>query len=256
MAQKGAPKYGYESISWVWFDIDDTIVDFTSNSRQAMDIVYGMTPLLKGLFSSAEAWIETYERHNRQLWARFNNGEINSSYLRVQRFIGPLTEAGCPTEIAHENAAPLDAQYLDILAAQPGMIDGSADLIEGLHKLGLKIGVLSNGFSGIQEKKLVTAGVAGLIDCVVLSDQIDINKPDRRIFEYAMRKTAESNPESHLMIGDNPVTDIAGAINAGWRAIHFDSGFNGMEIAEGGAVRVGSLRLILPLFMPKKPGER
>ncbi|MBO4380143.1 MAG: HAD family hydrolase, partial [Muribaculaceae bacterium] len=73
-----------------------------------------------------------------------------------------------------------------------------------------------NGFSGVQERKLKNAGLK--VDVVVLSDEIDINKPDRRLFDYALQKSGATAEES-LMVGDNPLTDIAGAIKAGWRSI-------------------------------------
>lgn len=57
------------------------------------------------------------------------------------------------------------------------------------------------------------------IDIVVLSDDIGVNKPDVRLYRHAMERTGISDPEAHLMIGDNPSTDIAGALAAGWHAM-------------------------------------
>mgnify|MGYP002520790669 FL=1 len=63
------------------------------------------------------------------------------------------------------------------------------------------------------------------MDLVILSDDIDVNKPDRRIYDYARRRAAELYPETPcapgdcLMVGDNADTDIRGALDAGWDAV-------------------------------------
>ena len=60
---------------------------------------------------------------------------------------------------------------------------------------------------------------------VVLSDDINVNKPDRRIYDYARQRAAALYPEVRcapsdcLMVGDNIDTDIRGALNAGWDAV-------------------------------------
>ena len=109
--------------------------------------------------------------------------------------------------------------YLDRLASQSIAIEGSHATLAELKRRGLHTGVVSNGFSGVQERKLKNAGLE--VDVVVLSDEIDINKPDRRLFDYALQKAGATKKES-LMVGDNPSTDILGALSAGWQAILFD----------------------------------
>lgn len=83
------------------------------------------------------------------------------------------------------------------------------------------IGVLSNGFKGIQYKKLVNSGLDSYIQRVVISEEIGIQKPDARIFRYAETATGAS-ADSAVMVGDNPANDVGGAIAAGWRAIYYD----------------------------------
>ncbi len=238
----------YNDVRWIWLDIDDTIVDFTANSRQAMAILYGQTGLLQRCFPSAGRWIEVYESYNRPLWELYNNGDITVDYLRRERFAGPLTDAGVERDEAEEAALMLDPVYLDILSHRPGVIEGAVELINHLHRRGYKIGVLSNGFHGTQEQKLATAGVDRLIDAVVLSDDIGVNKPHAPIFEYAMKVAGDYDPSHHLMIGDNPSTDIAGAVAAGWRAIHLDTKRRHAGIFVHNVHRVDSLTDVIQLF--------
>lgn len=238
----------YQGVRWVWFDLDDTIVDFTGNSRQALAMLYDGTPLLQRCFSSAEEWMLVYESYNRPLWEMYNRGDITAAHLRRERFAGPLADAGVPRPEAEAAADSLDVIYLDILANRPGVVEGAVELIRHLHSRGYRIGVLSNGFHGVQERKLETAGVSGYIDCIVLSDDINVNKPHLPIFEHAMKMAAEPDPSSHLMIGDNPTTDIAGALNAGWQAIHLDPQRRHAGHFVHRLFRVDSLIEVLPLL--------
>ena len=86
-----------------------------------------------------------------------------------------------------------------------------------------------------------SSDIEHLIDVVVLSDDIGINKPDRRIFDHALRKAGATAEES-IIIGDNPDADIKGAVDAGWKAIYFNrEGVNvASELPKGIAV-VGRL---------------
>jgi putative hydrolase of the HAD superfamily len=56
---------------------------------------------------------------------------------------------------------------------------------------------------------------------VIISEDVGINKPDRRIFEYALSKANASKEES-IMIGDSLEADVRGALDFGIKAIYFN----------------------------------
>ncbi|MDE5744249.1 MAG: HAD-IA family hydrolase, partial [Paramuribaculum sp.] len=129
--------------------------------------------------------------------------------------------AGASPEEATTLSETLDPVYLSLLGEEKQLVPGAMDLLVRIRNTGVPIGILSNGFVEVQHKKIASAGLRDLIDIVVLSDDIGVNKPDKKLFQHAMKISKEMNPERHIMIGDNPDTDIAGAISAGWQAIHF-----------------------------------
>ena len=57
-------------------------------------------------------------------------------------------------------------------------------------------------------------GLEGLVNAVIVSGDLGIHKPDRRIFEWALTKI-EGRAESTLFVGDNPTADILGASGVG-----------------------------------------
>lgn len=207
-------------ISVVWVDLDDTIIDFTTNARSALVRLYD-TEHLNRWWSAPELWAEAYESHNHALWARYNIGEVSREYLRMERFALPLTDAGVARAEAEQMSRKFDGLYLDYLAQEKNLMPGAMELLQHLRRCGAKIGIISNGFKEVQYRKMDSDGVTPWIDVTVLSDDIGVNKPDKRIFRHAMYCTGENNPSRHLLIGDNPDTDIAGALNAGWHAVHY-----------------------------------
>ena len=229
-------------IKVAWIDLDDTLIDFRANSRSALAKVYLTVPRLKEFFASDARWIDRYSFHNHLLWAQLSAGTITRDYLITQRFLRPLTEAGMPHSEALSLSSRLHPLYLDLLAMEKRLVPGAVELLSRLRDAGITVGVLSNGFKEVQYRKMDSASLTPLIDITVLSDDIGIQKPDLRLFTHAMHRTGIINPQSHLMVGDNPQTDIAGAIGAQWEAILFDP-TRALPLPSG-ARRVESLREI------------
>lgn len=221
-------------VRWVWLDLDDTLIDFQANSLASLRLTYADCRLDR-YFPSCDEWIASYMHHNHMLWGRYNRAEITQDYLRTHRFLDPIRER---TVISDADFAPearrLDTIYLDHLAAQKRMIPGAMQLIDHLRAHAYNIGVLSNGFSDVQHRKLRTTGLDTRIDLMVLSDDIGVNKPDPRIYRHAMERAGDTDPAAHLMIGDNPDTDIAGAIRSGWRAILYDPSLPALSLTPRG----------------------
>ncbi|MCM1348335.1 MAG: HAD-IA family hydrolase [Firmicutes bacterium] len=214
-------KFEGRDIKMVWIDLDDTIIDFETNSRRALHRLWEEEPDVHSVFATANGWIDIYEYHNHKLWAQYGAGEISRSYLRMERFIRPLTAGGVPLPRARILAERFDTLYLDYLAMERALIPGSMELLKFFKEHGVKVGCLSNGFKDVQFRKIRNCGLEPWFDIVVLSDDIGVNKPAPEIFRYAERRSGISTPEAHLMIGDNPESDIAGALGAGWGAIRF-----------------------------------
>ena len=200
-----------------WIDLDDTLWDFKANSRIALAKLYELYALYR-FWPTAEAWIENYQRHNHHLWDLYNHARISKKYLMQQRFRRPLVEIGAPQ--AHELGDRFDYEYLDLLADCTQLVDGAIDLLKRFRDAGWKTGILSNGFTEVQHRKIRNSGLGPYIDYIVLSDDIGVNKPDVRIYRHA-ESVAGVTADACLMIGDNPDTDIAGALAAGWQAIYF-----------------------------------
>lgn len=240
-------KYNGNTIKVAWVDLDDTLIDFHANSRAALRRLYKEENLGQ-LWPDAESWIEHYERHNKRLWELYSAAAVSRDHLRMERFRLPLTEAGIADTEARRLSEKFDPLYLDYLAMEHRLITGAREMLIDLRELGATIGILSNGFQEVQHRKIVSAGLESLIDIVVLSDDIGVNKPDTALYHHAMERSGHLSARNHLMIGDNPSTDIAGALAAGWQAIAFERNQSEPLESHGVYISVNSLDLIAPMM--------
>ena len=218
------------NITSIFLDVDDTLWWFTENSKVALEQAFHD---FGGDYwpCDYDAFHKVYLKHNNELWDLYHHGLIERDVLKAERFKRTLTELGCDSECG-DLASRMDEHYLLVLAQQTKLLPGARHLLEDLNAKGYDVNVLSNGFKGIQQQKLVSGGIDHLIHHVVLSDDCGITKPLPGIYDYAMQ-VCNTTPEASLMIGDNPETDIQGAHQAGWRTIYFN--LRGIDPIEGTA---------------------
>ncbi|MGW1534472.1 HAD family hydrolase [Streptomyces aureus] len=149
---------------------------------------------------------------------------------------GPDIEAWLTTELA-DRAAPADfgrltaefrlpddearlwRGYVDRIASS---VTCDAAVLSGLDQLrseGWTVGVATNGAADIQRAKLAATGLLDCVDGIAVSGDIEVRKPDRRLFELAAERCGTNLSYGGWMIGDNPATDIGGGRAAGLRTI-------------------------------------
>jgi len=95
---------------------------------------------------------------------------------------------------------------------------GVTSTLQSLHRKGLKLGVISNGFTASQNTKLDVMGIRSLFSVVLISQEVGISKPDPRIFQMGLEKLGVLASEA-IFVGDNPVVDVAGSRKVGIRSI-------------------------------------
>lgn len=204
---------------WIFFDLDDTLFDFSSASLISLRRLYEERPEIQARFLSPEDFIEEYHIHNKRMWKLHECGQITADFLKPERFrLTIVPERGDETTI--KAMCALNDRYLWHLGECKATVEGAKELLQELSKKYL-IGVLTNGFTEVQYRKLQSTGLNRYIQRMVISDEIGIQKPDSRLFRYAEQATG-ADPESTIMIGDNPDNDIQGALDAGWKAIFFN----------------------------------
>lgn len=89
-----------------------------------------------------------------------------------------------------------------------------------LRANGMKLGIITNGSTSMQEQKIRQLGIEDLMDEVLISEREGLRKPDRKIFERALGRLRVV-PAEAWYVGDHPLVDVQGAFEAGltpvWR---------------------------------------
>jgi len=88
----------------------------------------------------------------------------------------------------------------------------TADVLKKL-RASYKLGLLSNGDSRSQHNKIIQVEAEQYFDEVIVSGDLGIHKPDRRIFDIMAKRLGVKNEEC-IMVGDVFSTDITGAFHA------------------------------------------
>lgn len=205
--------------TYLWFDLDDTLWDMTGNSDISLAEIYVRDPDVNAAYSryGKQAWLDNYHAVNAELWVEYAQDIIDRATLRRERFARPLQMVGMTRDKAVEAATRLDTLYLDILGRCTATVDGAVEAVRHMQSLGFRTGIVSNGFAEVQFNKMRSAGMEGLFTPVVLSDDGVPAKPHREFFDTAVQR-AGTDAANSVIIGDNPITDIQGALAAGWKA--------------------------------------
>lgn len=233
--------FASRGITTVFFDIDDTLWWFTANSKVALRLAFHRAGY--GKCARYDDFVEAYEPLNARLWKLYGRGEIERDKLMVQRFREPLEKIGVTGRL-DDKAMSLNNLYLDLLCEQPLVVPGAIDILDHLHRKGYTLCALSNGFDVVQQRKLACGGMNRYIKHLVLSDHCGITKPQRGIFDYALRVSC-SEAAHTLLVGDDADTDMQGAHNAGWATIHLMMKDEPAPCADASVTRLQQIKELL-----------
>ncbi|MGD8415792.1 MAG: HAD family hydrolase [Pseudomonadales bacterium] len=185
----------------VLFDLDDTLLD-----RQASVYLYG-----EKFYEDFEPYISEGADDFLKAFVRLDgNGYVprDDFFRALARYIGrPEADPGAIADHFAEQAW-----------TQPVTMNGAVEVLSNLQAQGVPIGVITNGGSFNQRKKLRNSGLETMVDEILISEECGIRKPDPEIFLMACRRLGVSANDSWF-VGDNPTADIIGANRVGCRTV-------------------------------------
>lgn len=203
----------FTNIKAVLFDMDHTLIKHTWQFRDIPTAVHQRFE--RELYPvTADAFFETYWSKNVDLWYMMMDGIIDGNTAQLYSYINTLRTLEKDTNLAPQMA---DA-WLDIVLSEVVLFDDTLSVLEALRSH-FSLGIVTNGFSHIQRAKLNHFQLDNWVDFSLVSEEEKSHKPDTRIFEIALEKAGNIAPHEAVFVGDNPNTDIKGAIDAGIHAV-------------------------------------
>ncbi len=198
----------------VLFDLDDTLFDHRRSARAALSALHR----LHGRGTD----LDVFERHHTQflevMHAEVLAGRIGLDEARRERFRRVFLASGIALNDADVDAVA--SAYRSGYMTARRALDGAADLLLAVRPHA-RIGIVTNNLLEEQRDKLEYCGLAALVDVLIASEDVGVSKPDRGIFDIALRRLGVSASDA-VMVGDSWANDIAGAVDAGIRAIWFN----------------------------------
>ena len=195
-------------IKCILFDFDNTLVDFNQGSVLSMRQSFQET----GLTYSDEIY-SLFKQINKKIWKDFEEGKIDTVTIRHRRFAILFDELG----VDHLNPFDFNARYLNNLITHTALIQGARDVLDHFRK-SHSLGLITNGLKEVQRPRLKQVNIYDHFEQIVVSDEIGYSKPDFEYFEHTYNSfDRKYNKEEVLVVGDNPVADIKGAKDYGFR---------------------------------------
>ncbi|MEI8141331.1 MAG: YjjG family noncanonical pyrimidine nucleotidase [Chitinophagia bacterium] len=199
----------------LFFDLDHTLWDFETNSKETIQELYNTYRLANLGIVDFDGFYNTYSAHNHRLWDRYTKGFIKQEELRWKRVYLSLLDF----KVANETLAKeMSQEYLEILPNKKHLFPYTIEILHYLKEKDYKMHLITNGFESVQFKKIKNSGIADYFIEVITSEASNSLKPQKEIFEYALRNANATVAES-MMIGDNESADIQGGINMGMDTI-------------------------------------
>lgn len=228
---------GHRKYTHLFFDLDNTIWDFDSNSFDALHEALKKMGLLDKIGSYTEFY-KIFDSVNEALWALYHEGKVSKRILRVQRFEESFEKNGSPFPGMSEL---VNDAYLAEMPGLTRLVYGARELLDYLHGK-YEMAIITNGFKEVQHKKIIQSGLAKYFRKLFISEEIGSTKPKREIFEHAI-KSMNARKKNSLMIGDSWEADIVGARNVGIDQIYYnprlgsndlDSDLDSIKLSESG----------------------
>ena len=204
------------SYKLILIDLDDTLFDYPKTEKEAFrrtfeELGFFMESEL-GNEKKEEIYEKTKDRYkdvNLQLWKDLEKGAVDKDRLKIVRFEKIIEEFDLKY-----NPYEMSELYLKKLGEGIFPFEAAEKLCKYLHSK-YKVGIVTNGIKEVQHSRIENSAISKYINKIIISDEVGVNKPDKRIFEYAINYFEIMDKSEVIMIGDSLGADIKGGQNAG-----------------------------------------
>jgi HAD superfamily hydrolase (TIGR01549 family) len=177
----------------ILFDLDDTLYDLRSYWRERLRLA-----------------LDAVRVGYAQLDSEMLVGTALSERVFMEQWPDFLRRQGIDDEAL---IAATHADYRHEWFERMALADDALPTLEALRPR-YKLGLITNGPSAIQRRKIERFGLADHLDLLIVSGEVGVAKPDPAIFMLALEQLGVSADQA-LFVGDSPEYDLRGAEAAG-----------------------------------------
>ena len=206
---------------FIFFDLDNTLLDHSSAEKKAQTDIYHTYPELQQV--PLDEWLSAYKALNHQLWLSYQNGKIGRQELQRTRFKGSMDQLSLDSTRSEEIGSNYMVQY----RKHWNWLEGARDAFDAIRHH-YPVGIITNGFTETQQMKFEFMGLREFCDIFIISEEVGVMKPHHKVFDVATEKAGVKR-DSILYVGDSYSSDIKGGRQAGWKTAWYTAFTNGLD---------------------------
>lgn len=188
----------------VLFDLDNTL--------------FAVEQYFSGAFSDVADYLkEKYQLSAEEIYNKLMGIWKEKTSMYAHLFDDLLGELSLEDEL--ENVIRIFNEYEGELEPYPDTIP----LLNKLKQAELKLGIITDGNTQRQMRKINSLGIAPFFDVIILTKAIGRSKLTEVPFRKALDEL-ETSPECSFFVGDNPHLDFKGAKQAGMKTVRLLKG--------------------------------
>jgi len=198
----------------IFFDADNTLVDFRECEKQALRYVFDSAgiaykPEYQAVFSPLD----------RALWENgaYDGVAVPQADIPVYRFKALFAKIG----VAYDDFAEANHLFKAGLASTSALVDKADEAVACLHRRGYLLSVVTNGLIELQKPRIANSKIGQFISHIIVSEEVGASKPNPLIFNTLLARM-NMNPRDVIMVGDSLQNDMQGARNAGIQAVWYN----------------------------------
>lgn len=210
----------------ILFDLDDTIIDDSSNVDAAWQIVCAQAATEVDNLNG-DALLAAILRVRTQFWNDPKRARIGRLDLRAaSRSIVWQALLSLGFDLP-DLARTVAESYRDLREAATSLVPGAVETLEAFRARGIRLGLITNGSASAQRRKIERFGLARHFDCILIEGEFGIGKPHERVFTTALT-ALHADPRTAWMVGDNLDNDIVTPHSLGLYTVWIDRDNRGL----------------------------
>jgi len=204
----------------VFFDLDDTLCDFSGARDRGLVAALAMLPV-ENRQDARALWND----REPDLFRSFVAKDLDRNHYRFARFDMVL-----PVALSGDREAMVDAMndaFMTEVNDRVELMPGALECLAAVRSRSVRCHLLTNGPADGQRRKIYRLGLEDSLDYIQIGEEAGVFKPDSRAYELALDRIGRP-ASSVVMVGDSLADDIVAAEAVGLRTVHYSrSGASG-----------------------------
>lgn len=230
----------FSHITTIIFDMDGTLIEHTWQLSRVCEALFepfsaDLSPL------TCEEFFDCYWQKSEDMWYMMVDGVLDGDTAARYGYANTLRALGQDINLAE----PMLNYWIDLVLNEAVPFK---DTVEVLETVGQKYttGILTNGFIDLQRRKIEKYNLEAYVDFTLVSEEAGYHKPDKQVFQQALKMAGDVSPGEVLYVGDNLEADIKGALGAGLIPVFMDA--KNKQQPPNGVIKIQRLSELLSLL--------